>query len=76
MKKQFFRVKQLAEQTLNRAEKTNALNDDLQDADHKFEYIKNAYQNTSKRISACLLLGAAVGDVNERKEKAQVCIYY
>lgn len=76
MKKQFFRVKQLADQTFSRAGKTNALSDDLQDADRKTEFIKNACQIVAKKMSACLLLGASASDANvpfkDRKEKALV----
>lgn len=62
MKKQFFRVKQLADQTFSRAGKTDVLSDDLQEADKKVEYIKTSCQNVSKKLSACLLLGQMQGE--------------
>ncbi|KAG8236563.1 hypothetical protein J437_LFUL017019 [Ladona fulva] len=55
MKKQFFRVKQLADQTFSRAGKTEVLSDDLQGADKRVEFIRNACQNTTKKLSATLL---------------------
>ncbi|XP_067014084.2 rho GTPase-activating protein 44 [Anabrus simplex] len=54
MKKQFFRVKQLADQTFSRADKTEVLSDDLQEADRKVEYIKMACQNTGKKLASCI----------------------
>ncbi|KAL0278553.1 UNVERIFIED_CONTAM: hypothetical protein PYX00_000346 [Menopon gallinae] len=68
MKKQFFRVKQLADQTFSRAGKTDVLSDDLQGADRKVEYIKTSCQNVSKKLSACLLLGQLQGE-SGTKEK-------
>lgn len=50
MKKQFFRVKQLADQRFARAGKTEVLSDDLQEADRKVEYISRACGNTSKKM--------------------------
>lgn len=71
MKKQFFRVKQLADQTFSRAEKTDVLSDDLQEADRKVEYIKNSCQNVGKKLSACLLLGQLQGE-SGTKDKLMV----
>ncbi|KAK6624102.1 hypothetical protein RUM44_010960 [Polyplax serrata] len=68
MKKQFFRVKQLADQTFSRAGKTDVLSDDLQEADRKVEYIKNSCQNVGKKLSGCLLLGQLQGE-SGTKEK-------
>ncbi|XP_063981616.1 rho GTPase-activating protein 44-like isoform X1 [Diachasmimorpha longicaudata] len=50
MKKQFFRVKQLADQTFSRAGKTEVLTDDLQAADKHVELIRNALTGLSKRL--------------------------
>ncbi|XP_017878987.1 rho GTPase-activating protein 44-like isoform X2 [Ceratina calcarata] len=50
MKKQFFRVKQLADQTFSRAGKTEVLTDDLQAADKHVEQIKNALLGLNKRF--------------------------
>jgi len=97
MKKQFLRVKQLADQTFSRfvfyinfnffpicvnfpnmplwtcrAGKTEALSDDLQDADRRVELIRNACQNTSKKISGTLL---AQGQDVASKEKRLVRLH-
>uniref|UniRef100_A0A0P4VP04 Putative rho gtpase-activating protein 17 n=1 Tax=Rhodnius neglectus TaxID=72488 RepID=A0A0P4VP04_9HEMI len=50
MKKQFFRVKQLADQTFSRAGKTEALSDDLQDAERRVEFIRTTCLNTGKKL--------------------------
>ncbi|XP_012271753.1 rho GTPase-activating protein 44 isoform X2 [Orussus abietinus] len=50
MKKQFFRVKQLADQTFSRAGKTEVLTDDLQAADKHVEQIRAALIGLSKRL--------------------------
>ncbi|XP_076242658.1 rho GTPase-activating protein 44 isoform X2 [Calliopsis andreniformis] len=50
MKKQFFRVKQLADQTFSRAGKTEVLTDDLQAADKHVEQIRLALIGLSKRL--------------------------
>ncbi|XP_076652751.1 rho GTPase-activating protein 44 isoform X2 [Halictus rubicundus] len=51
MKKQFFRVKQLADQTFSRAGKTEVLTDDLQAADKHVEQIRLALIGLSKRLA-------------------------
>ncbi|XP_026488218.1 rho GTPase-activating protein 44-like [Vanessa tameamea] len=51
MKKQFYRVKQLADQTFSRGGKGEALTDELQTADRKVEHLRNALQLISKRLS-------------------------
>ncbi|XP_049764071.1 rho GTPase-activating protein 44-like isoform X1 [Schistocerca cancellata] len=53
MKKQFFRVKQLADQTFSRAGKTEVLSDDLIEADRRVDYIRTACQNTGKKLTNC-----------------------
>ncbi|KAK0081913.1 hypothetical protein PV325_011383 [Microctonus aethiopoides] len=50
MKKQFFRVKQLADQTFSRAGKTEVLTDDLQAADKHVDQIRAALTALSKRL--------------------------
>ncbi|XP_015428750.1 PREDICTED: rho GTPase-activating protein 44-like isoform X2 [Dufourea novaeangliae] len=50
MKKQFFRVKQLADQTFSRAGKTEVLTDDLQAVDKHVEQIRLALVGLSKRL--------------------------
>ncbi|XP_022130817.2 rho GTPase-activating protein 44 [Pieris rapae] len=51
MKKQFYRVKQLADQTFSRSGKGEILPDELQTADRKVEHLRNALQLLSKRLS-------------------------
>ncbi|XP_072932102.1 rho GTPase-activating protein 17-like [Epargyreus clarus] len=51
MKKQFYRVKQLADQTFSRSGKAEALTDELQTADKKVEHLRNALQLISKRLA-------------------------
>ncbi|XP_060816336.1 rho GTPase-activating protein 44-like isoform X3 [Bombus pascuorum] len=50
MKKQFFRVKQLADQTFSRAGKTEVLTDDLQAADKHVDQIRMALIGLNKRL--------------------------
>lgn len=50
MKKQFFRVKQLADQTFLRAEKSKQLSDELQEADQKVDYLRVALAAVYKRL--------------------------
>lgn len=51
MKKQFYRVKQLADQTFSRSGKGEALTDELQTADRKVEQLRHALQLISKRLA-------------------------
>ncbi|CAB3223977.1 unnamed protein product [Arctia plantaginis] len=52
MKKQFYRVKQLADQTFSsKSGKAAGLTDELQTADKKVEHLRNALQLLSKRLS-------------------------
>lgn len=52
MKKQFYRVKQLADQTFSsKSGKAAGLTDDLQTADKKVEHLRNALQLLTKRLS-------------------------
>lgn len=51
MKKQFYRVKQLADQKFSRSGKGEALSDELNIADRKVEHLRNALQLVSKRLS-------------------------
>ncbi|KAL6443827.1 hypothetical protein ACFW04_001706 [Cataglyphis niger] len=50
MKKQFFRVKQLADQTFSRAGRTEVLTDDLVAADKHVEQIRAALTGLTKRL--------------------------
>ncbi|XP_045497722.1 rho GTPase-activating protein 92B-like [Colias croceus] len=51
MKKQFYRVKQLADQTFSRSGKGETLPDELLTADKKVEHLRNALQLVSKRLA-------------------------
>ncbi|KAH9630739.1 hypothetical protein HF086_010680 [Spodoptera exigua] len=51
MRKQFYKVKQLADQTFSRSGKAEGLTDELQTADRKVEHLRNALQLVSKRLS-------------------------
>ncbi|KAK2571570.1 Rho GTPase-activating protein 44 [Acropora cervicornis] len=54
MRKQFYRVKQLADQRVGRAEKTEILTDDLQQVEKTVDKIKHACQTTNKRLAASM----------------------
>lgn len=54
MKKQFYRVKQLADQRVGRAEKTEILTEDLQHVEKTVDKIKHACQTTNKRLAASM----------------------
>ncbi|XP_047183584.1 rho GTPase-activating protein 17a isoform X4 [Scophthalmus maximus] len=54
MKKQFNRMKQLANQTVGRAEKTEVLSDDLLQIERRMELVRVVSHNTHKRMVPCL----------------------
>ncbi|XP_057681421.1 rho GTPase-activating protein 44 isoform X7 [Corythoichthys intestinalis] len=54
MKKQFNRMRQLANQTVGRAEKTEVLSDDLLQAEKRLELVKQVSHSTHKKLTACL----------------------
>ncbi|XP_065128234.1 rho GTPase-activating protein 44 isoform X5 [Paramisgurnus dabryanus] len=54
MKKQFNRMRQLANQTVGRAEKTEVLNEDLLQAEKRLELVKQVTHSTHKKLTACL----------------------
>nr|XP_020471583.1 rho GTPase-activating protein 17-like [Monopterus albus] len=54
MKKQFNRMKQLAHQTVGRAEKTEVLSDDLLQIERRMELVRVVSHNTHKRMVSCL----------------------
>lgn len=54
MKKQFFRVKQLVDQTVSRAEKSEVFTEDLQSAERHVELVKQSCMIMSKKISSLL----------------------
>ncbi|KAF2897952.1 hypothetical protein ILUMI_08227 [Ignelater luminosus] len=67
MKKQFFRVKQLADQTFLKADKSDVLNHkELQIADHKVEYLRSTLNNISKRLPSNQ---GSEGNVDKRMKK-------
>ncbi|XP_008312696.1 rho GTPase-activating protein 44-like isoform X5 [Cynoglossus semilaevis] len=54
MKKQFNRMRQLANQTVGRAEKTEVLSEDLLQVEKRLELVKQVSHSTHKRLTACL----------------------
>ncbi|XP_039766880.1 rho GTPase-activating protein 17 isoform X4 [Ornithorhynchus anatinus] len=53
MKKQFNRMKQLANQTVGRAEKTEVLNDDLLQIERRLDTVRSVCHNSYKRLMGC-----------------------
>ncbi|XP_053270446.1 LOW QUALITY PROTEIN: rho GTPase-activating protein 44-like [Pleuronectes platessa] len=54
MKKQFNRMRQLANQSVGRAEKTEVLSDDLLQVEKRLELVKQVSHSTHKKLTACL----------------------
>ncbi|KAK7940332.1 hypothetical protein WMY93_003658 [Mugilogobius chulae] len=54
MKKQFNRMRQLANQTVGRAEKTEVLSDDLLQIEKRMELVRLVSHNAHKRLVSCL----------------------
>ncbi|XP_061086547.1 rho GTPase-activating protein 44-like [Conger conger] len=54
MKKQFNRMRQLANQTVGRAEKTEVLSDDLLQVEKRLELVKQVSHSTHKKLTTCL----------------------
>ncbi|XP_071385918.1 rho GTPase-activating protein 17b isoform X2 [Centroberyx affinis] len=54
MKKQFNRMRQLANQTVGRAEKTEVLSDDLLQIERRMELVRLVSHNAHKRLVSCL----------------------
>ncbi|KAF7270622.1 SH3 domain-binding protein 1-like isoform X2 [Rhynchophorus ferrugineus] len=70
MKKQFFRVKQLADQTFLKAEKSEILNhEELQIADQKVEVLRSALNAITKKI-------CPNGPTNDREKRLKKCLEY
>ncbi|XP_056152935.1 rho GTPase-activating protein 17a [Lampris incognitus] len=65
MKKQFNRMKQLANQTVGRAEKTEVLSDDLLQIERRMEMVRVVSHNTHKKMVTCLQ-GHIGADVEKR----------
>ncbi|XP_059413520.1 rho GTPase-activating protein 17-like isoform X1 [Carassius carassius] len=68
MKKQFDRMKQLANQTVGRAEKTEVLSDDLLMIERRLENMRLVSHNAHKRMVVCLQ-GNVGSDVEKRHKK-------
>ncbi|XP_028332211.1 rho GTPase-activating protein 17a isoform X3 [Gouania willdenowi] len=68
MKKQFNRMKQLANQTVGRAEKTEVLSDDLLQIERRMELVRVVAHNTHKRMASCLQ-GHMCADAEKRHKK-------
>ncbi|XP_057311102.1 rho GTPase-activating protein 44-like isoform X2 [Hydractinia symbiolongicarpus] len=67
MKKQLYRVKQLADQRVGRAEKTDLLTEDLQHVEKSLEKIKIACSSTGRKLASCMLSSGP--DAERRKKK-------
>ncbi|XP_056627233.1 rho GTPase-activating protein 17a isoform X2 [Triplophysa dalaica] len=68
MKKQFNRMKQLANQTVGRAEKTEVLSDDLLQIERRMELVRVVSHNTHKKMASCLQ-GQIGTDAEKRHKK-------
>uniref|UniRef100_A0A3B3BLY5 Rho GTPase activating protein 17a n=1 Tax=Oryzias melastigma TaxID=30732 RepID=A0A3B3BLY5_ORYME len=68
MKKQFNRMKQLANQTVGRAEKTEVLSDDLLQIERRMELVRVVSHNTHKKMASCLQ-GHIGADAEKRHKK-------
>ncbi|XP_051905010.1 rho GTPase-activating protein 17b isoform X3 [Hippocampus zosterae] len=68
MKKQFNRMRQLANQTVGRAEKTEVLSDDLLQIERRMELVRLMSHNTHKRLVSCLQ-GQPGTDTEKRHKK-------
>jgi len=53
MKKQFNRMKQLANQTVGRAEKTEVLSEDLLQIERRLDTVRSVCHHSHKRLTAC-----------------------
>ncbi|XP_069065809.1 rho GTPase-activating protein 17 isoform X6 [Pleurodeles waltl] len=68
MKKQFNRMKQLANQTVGRAEKTEVLSEDLLQIERRLDAMRMACHNSHKRLTSCLQ-GQPGTDAEKRHKK-------
>ncbi|XP_023862708.1 rho GTPase-activating protein 44 isoform X1 [Salvelinus sp. IW2-2015] len=69
MKKQFKRMRQLANQTVGRAEKTEVLSEDLLQVEKRLELVKQVSHSTHKKLTACLQ-GQQGVDVEKRSVRS------
>ncbi|XP_061555886.1 rho GTPase-activating protein 17b isoform X2 [Phycodurus eques] len=67
MKKQFNRMRQLANQTVGRAEKTEVLSDDLLQIERRMELVRFMSHNAHKRLVSCLQ--GQLGTETEKRHK-------
>ncbi|KAI1883939.1 hypothetical protein AGOR_G00221240 [Albula goreensis] len=67
MKKQFNRMRQLANQTVGRAEKTEVLSDDLLQIERRLEAVRLVSHSTHKRMVTCLQ--GTIGTEGEKRHK-------
>ncbi|XP_054848672.1 rho GTPase-activating protein 17 isoform X4 [Eublepharis macularius] len=68
MKKQFNRMRQLANQTVGRAERTEVLSEDLLQIERRLDNVRSVYHNSYKRLMACLH-GQYGTDADKRHKK-------
>ncbi|XP_062447551.1 rho GTPase-activating protein 44 isoform X2 [Rhea pennata] len=68
MKKQFNRMRQLANQTVGRAEKTEVLGEDLLQVEKRLELVKQVSHGAHKKLTACLQ-GQQGADADKRSKK-------
>uniref|UniRef100_A0A8C9YQ89 Rho GTPase activating protein 44 n=1 Tax=Sander lucioperca TaxID=283035 RepID=A0A8C9YQ89_SANLU len=73
MKKQFNRMRQLANQTVGRAEKTEVLSEDLLQVEKRLDLVKQVTHSTHKKLTACLQ-GQQGTDVEKRSKKLPLTI--
>ncbi|XP_026997150.1 rho GTPase-activating protein 17b isoform X4 [Tachysurus fulvidraco] len=73
MKKQFNRVKQLANQTVGRAEKTEVLSDDLLQIERRMEIVRMVSHNAYKKLALCLQ-GHVGTDAEKRHKKLPLMV--
>ncbi|KAM9745160.1 rho GTPase-activating protein 44 isoform 3-T3 [Menidia menidia] len=69
MKKQFNRMRQLANQTVGRAEKTEVLSDDLLQVEKRLDLVKQVTHSTHKKLTACLQ-GQQATDTEKKSVKS------
>nr|XP_057905653.1 rho GTPase-activating protein 44 isoform X7 [Doryrhamphus excisus] len=69
MKKQFNRMRQLANQTVGRAEKTEVLSEDLLQVEKRLDLVKQVTHSTHKKLTACLQ-GQQGADVEKKSIKS------
>ncbi|XP_058627899.1 rho GTPase-activating protein 44 isoform X8 [Onychostoma macrolepis] len=69
MKKQFNRMRQLANQTVGRAEKTEVLSEDLLQVEKRLDLVKQVSHSTHKKLTACLQ-GQQGTDLDKRSVKS------